>query len=124
MEIWIGILALFVASWQLYLQRSEVAKATHLEKLKIAADIIRSEIDLREKIIADEKAKSNRDWEGKIKPHIDKVNNVLRPSLRSVVKKIIHAHGGHISELEELPKHYLENEKSAQNRVKDTTLTE
>jgi hypothetical protein len=110
MEMWIAILGLLIASWQLHLQRKEIQKATHLERLKIAADIIRSEIELREKIISDEKAKTNRDWDTKIQPHIDKVNKVLRPSLRSVVNKIIGLHGGKIDELSSLPQHYLEND--------------
>jgi|GEM_PF-2315390 len=110
MEMWIAILGLFVAAWQLHLQKKEIKKATQLEKLRIAADIIRSEIALREKIISDEKAKQNRDWDRKIQPHIDKVNGTLRPSLRAVVKKIIDFHGESVEELKDLPNHYVENE--------------
>lgn len=113
MEVWIAIVGLFLASWQLHLQRKEIAKAASLEKLKIAADIIRSEIELREKIIADEKSKLNKDWDRKIKPHIDKVNQVLRPSLHSVVNKIIEMHGGKLEELKDLPNHYVEKDVGA-----------
>lgn len=92
------------------MQKKEIKKATQLEKLRIAADIIRSEIALREKIISDEKAKQNRDWDRKIQPHIDKVNGTLRPALRAVVKKIIDFHGDSVEELKDLPNHYVENE--------------
>ena len=113
MEIWIGIVALLIAGWQLSLQRREIARATRLEMFKIAADIIRSEIALREKIIADEKAKPNKNWDGKIKPHVEKVNDVLRPALRRIERKIIEACGGEVGELKELPRHYVENEAGA-----------
>ncbi len=110
MEVWIAIVGLFVAAWQLNLQKKEIKKATQLEKLRIAADLIRSEIALREKIIADEKAKHNANWEVKILPHIEKVNKVLRPSLRAVIRKIIDFHGDSVEELKDLPNHYVENE--------------
>lgn len=106
METWVAVVALVVAAWQLHLQRREVARNTRLEMFKIAADIIRYEIELREKIINDEKGKPNMNWK-KIQPHIDKVNDVLRPAFHSVVEKIIVASGGEIRELSELPSHYV-----------------
>ena len=109
MEIWIAIIALVVAAWQLYLQRREISRATRLEKLKIAADIVRAEIELREKIIADEKGKPNKNWDGRIRPHVDKVNKTLRPALRAIELKIIATCGGEISELVDLPSHLLQS---------------
>ena len=88
MQTWIAIAALFIASWQLRLQRKEIAKANKIEKIKVGTDIIRAEIALREKNIQDEKGKGQCDW-SKIEPHIKKVNDYLRPTLRKLESKII-----------------------------------
>lgn len=122
MEAIFAGIALLIAAWQLHLQKEEIAKgnaleqkANELEKLKIAADMVKTEIELREKIIADKKAKKSVKWDIEVQPHIDMVNVNLRPSLRSIQKKIIDLYGGQISELDELPRHFYDakSKKSA-----------
>ena len=111
MELIFAAVALFVAAWQLHLQRMEIwqgneikERSNHLERLRTAAELVKTEGELREKIIADKKAK-NADWDAAIEPHIAKVNRTLRRSLRNIQLEIIKLHGGDISELQELPRH-------------------
>lgn len=78
----------------------------------MAAELVKTEVELREKIIADKKAQ-NADWEAAIEPHIVLVNRRLRPSLRNIQLEIIKLHGGEISELQELPRHlYQSNDET------------
>ena len=103
--------ALFIAAWQLHLQRMEIRqgneikeRSNHLERLRTAAELVKTEVELRGKIIADKKAK-NADWDAAIEPHIAKVNRTLRPSFGNIQLETIKLHGGDISELRELPRH-------------------
>ena len=119
MELLFAAVALFVAAWQLHLQRLEIRqgneikeRSNHLERLRMAAELVKTEVELREKIIADKKAQ-NADWEAAIEPHIVLVNRRLRPSLRNIQLEIIKLHGGEISELQELPRHlYQSNDET------------
>ncbi|MES9904431.1 MAG: hypothetical protein ABW168_17365 [Sedimenticola sp.] len=113
MGTFIAVIALLIAAWQLHLQRKEIEKgnaieklSSDLEKLRVAADMIKGEVDLREKIIADKKTKKSIDWDVEVQPHIDMVNKILRPSLMSIQKRIVELYGGELSELKELPKHF------------------
>lgn len=107
-EFWITIVALIATMTQLWLQRMEIVRGNKIEQLRLAREIILSEIQLREKIISYKKSKKDSVWDQDIQPHITKVNDVLRPNMRSVEKKIIAACGGDIRELKELPQHYIE----------------
>ena len=69
MELIFAAVALFVAAWQLHLQRMEIRqgneikeRSNHLERLRTAAELVKTEVELRGKIIADKKAK-NADWD-------------------------------------------------------------
>ncbi|WP_133408280.1 hypothetical protein [Parashewanella tropica] len=106
----IGVLALLIASLQLHLQRVELKKGNELEessneldKLKATLDAIKSEIEFREKIISDEKAKSKADWD-KIKKIACVINKKLRPAQREIQQKIIRLYGGEYSDIIDLTK--------------------
>jgi hypothetical protein len=109
-------IALLFAAWQLHLQRQEIQKGNeierrniHLETLRAAADLLKTEIDLREKIIADKKAQ-DADWKPVIEPHVNKVNKVLRPRLHDIQLQIINGHGGDIDALRSLTPHLYAQE--------------
>ena len=77
-ELYIAVGALLIAAWQLYLQRREIRLGNQLSRLRYAADLLRHQIDWRERIIADFKAKN--DWDA-VKAHAAVVNHKLRPAL-------------------------------------------
>lgn len=113
MTTFFTLLALGVAIGQLHLQKKEIIKGNQieqtrceLEKLKMALEMVKSEIDLREKIILDKKSKTNVDWNIEVQPHIDMVNKKLRPSMRVIQEKIINLYGSDISQLKELPDYF------------------
>lgn len=130
MEIIITVVALLIAIWQLNAQRKEISQGNNIQKktneiqqksneiqqntneierLKIILDIVNRKIDLQEKIIADKKEKLNGSkttlrWETDIQPHIDRVNNKLRPSRDIIHNQILELFEHNTNQYDELTK--------------------
>ena len=65
MELLFAAVALLVAAWQLHLQRLEIRlgneiqeRSNHLERLRMAAELVKTEVELREKSSQTKKRKT------------------------------------------------------------------
>lgn len=106
----IALGALFVAAYQLKLQKDEVIRSGKVPTLIHMASVIKDKIEYHEKIIEDQKEK-----QGKWKGHADRVNNELRPLLEKLNRDIIEATSSYDVSLSRADIRELITQQSTQN---------
>jgi len=84
MEVFVAVIALAVAIWQLKLQRNEIRRNGRISSLIHMASMLKDKIDYHEKMIENMKA-AKKDWSG----HAARVNKDLRPALHNVNQNLM-----------------------------------
>lgn len=86
MEIWIAVVALSVAVWQLNLQRQEMQRNTRINSLIHMSTLLKERIEFYERIIQNMKSKK-QDWT----KHANRVNSELQPTLYKINSELLEA---------------------------------
>lgn len=89
-EVWVAIVALAIAIWQLRLQRNEIRVNGKISSLIHVATMLKDKIEHHEKIIQDKK-ETDEDWTG----HAKRVNQELRPQLKRINNELMKAMAGY-----------------------------
>ena len=106
-EIIVGIFALIIAIWQLFLQRKEQIRSSRINSLIYVSSLLEKRIDIYSSII-EEKKRKKENFQG----HSNRIHNDLTPLLKQTQDELIDI----ISKSESIE--YIDNVREVLNNKK------